>query len=200
MVGEVRITKNGILAFRWDGEARRHVTCNFATALHLLRWPCRIEPDVTLEDVFRAVERDHKLMQFLEVFSDCDIAAFHREARRATNQQSDLAYIEIAKRFEWRKRGARQTIHLTCTGESADRGATRYGLDFIPVNNLVHLPVRLSERIEIWQGRKKLGEAPAAFTLLEVLGEIYWEIGFYGNPESRDREAAELFGRVRGTK
>lgn len=199
MVGEVRIAKNGILALRWDGEARRHIPCNFATALHLLRWPCRIEPDVTLGDVFRAVERDHKLMRFLEVFSDCDIAAFHREARRATNRQSDLACIEIAKRFEWRERGARQSIQLTCTGESGDQGVSRYGLDLIPVNELRNLPVRLCERIEIWKDRNKLGEAPATFTLLEVLGEIYWEIGFYGSPESRDREAAELRRRARGT-
>lgn len=199
MVGEIHITKNGILAFRWDGEARRYVPHHVATALHLLRWPCRIEPDVTLGDVFRAVERDRKLEQFLEVFSDCDITAFHREARQATDKPSALAFIEIAKRFEWRERGARQTIHLTGIGKSGDRGVTRYGLDLIPVNELANLPVRLRERIEIWKDRTKLGEAPSTFTLLEVLGEIYWEIGFYGSPESRDREAAELRRRARET-
>jgi hypothetical protein len=51
--------------------------------------------------------------------------------------------------------------------------------------------------MEIQKRHKKLGEAPCTFTLLDVLGEIYWEIGFYGSPEDRDRESDELRERVR---
>jgi hypothetical protein len=42
-----------------------------------------------------------------------------------------------------------------------------------------------------------LGEAPCTFTLLDVLGGIYWEISFYGSPEDRDRQRAELQQSVR---
>jgi hypothetical protein len=57
--------------------------------------------------------------------------------------------------------------------------------------------VRLRPEMEIRKDRKKLGEAPCSFTLLDVLGEIYWEISFYGRPEDRDRESAELRERMR---
>ena len=36
-------------------------------------------------------------------------------------------------------------------------------------------------------------EAPCTFTLLDILGEIYWEISFCGSPENRDRRRAELW-------
>lgn len=49
---------------------------------------------------------------------------------------------------------------------------THYGIDFTPVNQLVHLPVRLRTEMEIRKDHKKLGEAPCTFTLLDVLGEI----------------------------
>ena len=35
------------------------------------------------------------------------------------------------------------------------------------------------------------------FTLLDVLGEIYWEIGFHGSPDERDQAGAELLESVR---
>ena len=57
--------------------------------------------------------------------------------------------------------------------------------------------VRRQSRMEIHKDHKKSGEAPCAFTLLDVLGEVYWEIGFHANPESRDRRGAELLESVR---
>jgi hypothetical protein len=45
-----------------------------------------------------------------------------------------------------------------------------------------------------------LGEAPCTFTLLDVIGEVYFEISFYGNPESRDQRGAELVESVRDVK
>ena len=67
----------------------------------------------------------------------------------------------------------------------------------MPVNELVHLPVRIQPQMEIHKDHNKLGEAPCTFTLLDVLGEIYWEIGFHGSPECRDQRSAELRESVR---
>jgi hypothetical protein len=51
--------------------------------------------------------------------------------------------------------------------------------------------------MEICKDHNKLGEAPCTFTLLDVLGEIYWEISFYGGPEDRERKRAEVQESVR---
>lgn len=131
-------------------------------------------------------------MRFLEEWSWCDLNAFHTEARKPAPVASDLSYIEIAKYFEWDEHAAQETIDVSGIGEPDEHGMTHYGLDFTPVNQLVHLRVRLRPEMEIRKDRKKLGEAPCAFTLLDVLGEIYFEISFYGSPEDRDRQNAEL--------
>ena len=64
---------------------------------------CHIDADVTLGDIFRAVEQESELVRFLEEWSWCNVDGFHSEARRAARKQSDLAYTEIAKYFEWDK-------------------------------------------------------------------------------------------------
>jgi hypothetical protein len=110
---------------------------------------------------------------------------------------SELSYIEIAKYFEWDEHEAQETIDVSGIGEADQHGMTHYGIDFTPVNQLVHLPVRLRSEMEIRKDHKKIGEAPCTFTLLDVLGEIYWEISFYGSPEDRDRQRAELQESVR---
>jgi hypothetical protein len=147
---------------------------------------------VTLGDIFQAVEHDTELAAFIEHWAWCNLSAFHSEARTPATEASELACIEIAKSFEWNAREAQEAIDVSGVGKANGHGGTHYGLDFTPVNQLVHLPVRLRPEMEIRNDRKKLGTAPWRFTLLEVLGKIYLEIDFYGNPEDRDRESVEL--------
>jgi hypothetical protein len=198
MADKVHITKRGIQAFKWDTDTRQYVDAKTPTALHVLRCACHIDGDVTLGDLFGAVEQDRELVRFLEAWSWCNIDAFHREAHKpAIENGSEIAYIEIAKYFEWDDLEAQETIHLSGVGEPNQDGGIHYGIGFTPVNELAHLPLRLRPAMEIYRDYKKLGEAPCTFTLLDVLGEIYWEISFYGNSEKPDRKGAELRETVR---
>jgi hypothetical protein len=147
---------------------------------------------VTLGDILRAVEQDPDLARFLEDWSWCNVDAFHSEARKPAIEVSDLSYIEIAKYFEYDDREAQEIIQVSGVGEPDAHGVRHCGLDFTPVNQLVHLPVRLRPDMEIHKDCKKLDEAPCTFTLLDVLGEIYFEISFYGSPEDRERKGAGL--------
>lgn len=197
MADKVHITRTGIQALKWDSEVRQYVEQEIRSGLHVLRCACHIDADVTLADIFRAVEQDPDLLRFLEQWSWCDLSAFHAEARKPATAPSDLSYIELTKYFEWDEHEAQETIDVSGIGEPGEHGVTHYGIDFTPVNQLVHLPVRLRPEMEIRKDHKKLGEAPCTFTLLDVLGEIYWEISFYGSPEDRDRQGAELQESVR---
>ena len=113
-------------------------------------------------------------VRFLAAWAACDVDAFHEEARRPTDQQSGFSSIEIAKYFEWDQGGAQETVAVSATGEPDERGSTRYAIHFTPASELARLPVRLRPAIEIRKDHEKQGEAPCTFTLLEVLGEIYW--------------------------
>jgi hypothetical protein len=197
MADKVHITKGGFQALKWDSDVRQYVEDKIPSGLHVLRCACHIDSGVTLSDIFHAVEQDPDLVRLLEQWSWCDLEAFHSEARKPANEASDLSYIEIAKYFEWDESEAQETIDVSGIGHPDENGVTHYGLDFTPVNQLVHLPVRLRPEMEIHKDHKKLGEAPCTFTVLDILGEIYWEISFYGSPENRDRESAELRESVR---
>ena len=103
MTDKVHITKHGTQAFEWDSDAAQHVEQKFSAPHQVLRCACHIDADVTLGDIFRAVEQESELVRFLEEWSWCNVDGFHSEARRAARKQSDLAYTEIAKYFEWDK-------------------------------------------------------------------------------------------------
>src|SRR5438552_1318745 len=101
MAEKVHITKHGFQALEWDGEAKQYVEQKIPTALRVLRCACHIDAGVTLGDIFRSVEHDPELVRFLEAWAWCDLDAFHSEARKDPKGRSDLAYIEIARYFEW---------------------------------------------------------------------------------------------------
>ena len=64
------------------------------TGVDLLRCACHIDADVTLGDIFRAVEQDLELLRFLQEWSWCNIDAFHSEARTPGVKAADLICIE----------------------------------------------------------------------------------------------------------
>lgn len=197
MADKVHLTKVGIQALSWDADVRRYVEKKVRTGVQLLRCACHVEDGVTLSDIFRAVEQDPELVRFLAQWSRCDVEAFHAEAPKPAPETSDLLYIEIAKYFEWDEYESHLIVDVSGIAEADESGYAPYGLDFTPVNQLIHLPVRPKAEMQIHNDHRSLGKAPCTFTLLDVLGEIYWEIGFYGSPEERNRERAELHGRVR---
>jgi hypothetical protein len=195
----VRITKRGLEATEWDGEIRPYVPRDVKTFVSQLRSPCTIDPDVTLLDVFRAVEPDAPLKFVLSEYSWCDIDAFHFEAERplkANEQSSDLEYIEMAMRFEFDEHDAHAMVDVSGVGRPDSHGCTHYALDFTPVNEIASVPVRLNPTAEIRKGTECIGTAPYSFSLLEVLGEIYHEVSFHGSPATRDEFRAEMLDAV----
>jgi len=195
----VRIATRGFKATEWDGEIRQYVERDVKTFVSQLRSPCTIEPDVTLLDIFHAVERDAPLKFVLSEYSWCDIDAFHFEAEqplKENEQGSDLEYIEIAMRFEFDQHGAEAVVDVSGIGQQDEHGCTHYALDLTPVNRIASLPVRLNPTADIRKDLKTIGTAPYSFTLLEVLGEIYYEVSFHGSPASRDALRPELLDAV----
>ena len=195
----VRIVKCGMEATEWDGEIRQYVPMDVKTFVSQLRSPCTIDPDVTLLDIFRAVERDAPLKFVLSEYSWCDVDAFHFEAEqplKESEQASDLEYIEIAMRFEFDQHGANAVVDVSGIGLPDEHGHTHYALDLTPVNQIASLPVRLNPTAQILKELETIGTAPYSFTLLEVLGEIYYEVSFHGSPASRDARRTEILDAV----
>jgi hypothetical protein len=196
----VSITKSGFRPVKRDMDAGQPTGVEVGTYVSQLRSTCSIDPDVTLADIFAAVERDDPLTEFLRQYSWCDVPAFHAEARAPLTQPLNLPhleYIEISKYLDFDDDHAEETVKVKGIGEPYADGRRRYGIDLTAVNELAPLPVRLHSMGEVRRDDKIIAQAPASFTLLEVLGEIYFEISFHGSPVQRDvlmadlREAAE---------
>jgi hypothetical protein len=71
-----------------------------------------------------------------------------------------------------------------------------YALDFTPLQDLLHYPLRYDPTVEFWSDYPTgTGEKLLATTLTITFGElvhaIFWEIGFHGTPDARD-EAGEM--------
>lgn len=198
MADRVHITKNGLKAVEWDSDVRDYVEREVASPLRILRCECQVDEGVTLGDIFRIVGRDGELVRFLEDWTWSDIGAFHEEARQPfSGRASDLKCVEISKCFEWNDSHAGVIFYVRGIGKPDEYGSDIYALDFTPTNKIAHLPVRLNPRMAIEREHTQIGEGPSSFTVLDVLGEIYWEIGFYGSPAARDSRAAGLEEAIR---
>lgn len=75
-----------------------------------------------------------------------------------------------------------------------------FGVDFTPVNQLVHLPVRYDPAVTFPDRRRGSGEVRLedriTITFGELVHAIFWELGFLGSPEARDERGAMLHEQV----
>ncbi len=199
---KISITNSGFRAVRPDRETGEDQSVEVGTHVSQLRSICSIDPGVTLADIFNAVERDGALKEFLRQYSWCDVDAFHFEARTPVTQPLDvqLEYIEISKYLDFNDDHAEETVKVKGIGPPFGYGQTRYGIEFTPVNELAPLAVHLNPVAEVRKDDDTIAQVPASFTLLDVLGAVYWEISFNGSPVQRDALTAELLEAAEAVK
>lgn len=188
----IYLTKNGFRKNEWNGEIRQYEDVPIESILSELRGACRIEEGVTLGDIFAAVEQSEPLSHILGEWAWCDCSAFHREIKRPA-LPSDLKWIAISRTAEIDKDGE---FNFGLDVNGRDGTETRWAIDFSPVNELRDLPVRLEPIFTLWDWRSeeptKQDLRTDCYSLLEVLGELYFEVSFQGSPESRNEAKADL--------
>jgi hypothetical protein len=76
-----------------------------------------------------------------------------------------------------------------------------WGIDFMPLNEILHLPIRLNEAFIVYPDMKDwkpntppLFEAKKKFTLGNVIEGTFWELSFYGSPEDKAAQKEHLDG------
>ncbi len=76
-----------------------------------------------------------------------------------------------------------------------------WGIDFMPLNEILHLPIRLNEAFIVYPDMKDwkpntppLFEAKKKFTLGNVIEGTFWELSFYGGPEDKAEQKEHLDG------
>jgi hypothetical protein len=89
--------------------------------------------------------------------------------------------------------------------QEIDPGAYEGGIaiDFCPVNELVHLPLRYNPAVTFEGRRQEEGGGCAegiGITFGELVHAVFWELGFMGSPETRDENRALLDERLADLK
>jgi hypothetical protein len=201
------ITKKGFKLVEWDGDVCAYVDKQISNILHELRSTCYIEKDVTLGDIISIVADDKLLTALINKYSWCDVKAFYTELRKPIATRSDLNAIEISRYIEIHKGHKTDipTIEETMNVSGCDDEHSNWAIDFVPVNEIAHVPVRLNNLLKIYDFRGENGistlvEGTTCFSLLEVLSEIFYEISFHGSPSSRNDRMNELLIAVEEIK
>jgi hypothetical protein len=185
--------------------------------------------DVTLYDLFLFVERDPEVCDI--VFTNCFIKEYVKAFKKAQIQfhqsrilpepsDDDIEYLEVywvPEVGNWEE--GRTTI------DSLDRAwfhgigvirkedsehykageRTHWGIDFSPLINLLHLPVRLNSNFELrddmhldkyrgvpWQDIPILFKGHREFTFMAAMEAVFWELSFAGTEEDKAEEKNKL--------
>ena len=207
MADFVKLTKRGIVSYEWDSETRTYVPARKgANNLPNLRLRCEIEDDVTLGDIFKAVQADPDLMEFIAAYSWCGaIEKFHAQARKPHVPENEpdedrITHLEISAYGEfWEYNKAKdgieefEGIHVGFSGISP---ATNWSVSYTPMNDIAHLPVKINPNVQFSKSLTEERVAKYNMSLLEVLFIVFWDISFHGGPEDNEAFIEEMKDRI----
>lgn len=79
-----------------------------------------------------------------------------------------------------------------------------WGISFMKMEDMLHIPIHINEEYHIcrelgdnWTPENQfLFSAKKKMTLRDIIGGVFWEISFYGGPQSKEEEKEELDRRV----
>jgi len=176
---------------------------------------CDVDTDVTLKDIIFFTHANPFLEQIVEVYAGCNVLPFYEEVQKPCAIKSTLHYIEISRSITLKRgfKSAPAECTITCDvhGVGPDENGTgdivdNWGIDFTPVSEMAELPIRLAATIAIQDTRtdkfttETFGNRSNGFTLIEILGEIFFEIGFHGSPKARNERLGEVLDAIKSIK
>jgi len=208
------LKKNGILEhtdWHYDeatdhGEYRTRELTEDAQLLLFMHNVCKIDEDVTLDDVLQFVSKHESLFNVL--MSNCYVSEYLKARNEPKTKDTDIEYLELYTHLETDndEYDPKMPMHLNglflpqfhgigkVLEEDGEEGYYKKGdrinwsLSFSPVANLLHLPVRIADHVTVsngldWQQEAHVIKATPQYTVLQIVYGILWELSWYGSPE-----------------
>lgn len=217
-----QFTKHGL-------ETRINGIVSDSDALRCLFNPIYVDEDVTLGDVFKFVENNEVLKNFIGNYSWCwQIDDFHKQAKEVCeNPREDKLWNFVINRsidFHDKEELSDWICYSPDFGAIGDLSAeeqkwliegkrpksewpnhTNYGVGMSHMGELVDLPFTLDEDLVFtWYDKdykqKKSKKVRMWYTFLDFLDSIYWEISFYGGPDQSQGLKAEIIDEIKTIK
>lgn len=167
-----------------------------------------IEGTVTLADLIKIISTDE--LVFLEMLTQCSISEFIREMDDSTEEDYELASIEVGKYYEANEYDDFSSINevVRCSGRYKEPRVSEHdpnhvdelcAIEFCHWNALKNLPLTLdlSATLTIDMDYKKAKTYEASITVSDFFNGLFDEICFFGSPSRRDDEVEELQRRMK---
>lgn len=200
----IRITKKGFAYRKWDSgkEDYEEVILKIPTMLQLHSEECEIDDNVTLGDIFLIIKQN---MDWWELILEDWSREFVDEALKpvlvtSVDENDPVEYLELYWGVEeWDGEISLPTfMSFHGKGKPDEYDCVNYGVSFTPANELAKLPIKVNTEFVIYKSLKKSPffeekyKGVAKPTLFQIIYGIFWELSFYGGPEDRDAQFAEL--------
>lgn len=189
-----------------------------------------VSEDFTLLDLFQIIHlAQQDCPQLPEMLGMAYFDAFYEEATREPKPDDGLHYLELYWHIDYdtiktKEKGGKRAIYQDCAirgdlpnlmgfhgiGEhqcafegSCPNGCPEddgYAIEMTPVNELVHLPIRMNPEVGMYEPWIKDADplSRTGFTLTihptlyTFITSIFWELTFLGHPSNRDEQMEEI--------
>ena len=187
---------------------------------------CTLAPDVTLKDIFELLNTELALFDAVignwckEIVTE-GLTQPAKPYDLSKYDPEQIEYLELTYTPEYENDGEGSPDQLygfhrpdfNATGVVLQNDGDQehfkkgeripWGLSFTPSNELINIPVRLSDKFVVYEGILKCKDKPGfshpiiqfdnpTYTLGGILEGIIWELSFHGGPTSRDKLGGEL--------
>lgn len=224
----VRITPAGIFAVEPGGDDEPEKLLPIENPICWLRRKCEIEPGTTVGALFEYVRRHKDLTGFLAQYTHCaGIEEWHAELDKPRLPRDYKSWEEMRRLgvgwvteitedhelFFWPNAGAVGPAREDSGEEDRKKGEALYSTFFMPMKVWARLPLFLDREVRIYDTRttrkrsrresaepKLLLRAQREFSLLDVLGAIYWELGYFGSPQKTRRHGRRYLRKSTSSK
>jgi len=172
-----------------------------------------LSDDFTLEDLFYWIGRnqDHFDLIFCSQLGNRPLQCYLDEVQKPYPEKDDeIEYLELQRFGELWDWGDID-LFISFSGIGKGKGIN-YALEFTPLNEIKHLPLKLNKKFVITTYKKStffsrlvsklrrkgnnsyvtLVEGETDFTLYELIGSVLSEVSFVGTPEERDTKLDEI--------
>lgn len=206
------IKKGGIL---FNQESKE---IEYTTAARLFE-SCSLDKDITLKDIFTLIEKE---IDIYKIVLNNWIDEYIEESKKPTKEiEKDIEYLELhwgIEEYTYEKNTElcnadfpdfRGKGFIAKNDEYEDGrlylkkgNRTHYAIEFSPVNELMHLPVKLNNKLYIQKSNydtktyNKSIEMERTFTLGQILHGIVFELSFTGSPKDRDDKKEDILKTV----
>jgi len=193
--------RDRIASYSWNKDTKQNEEEDFT--MSDLRTRVRIDDEVTLGEIFAAVEKEEGLKSFIAMYSWCQsIDSFHAHARlpRPDAGESEVPLVKIvvsAYGEVFDHRGESDFMVATdLTGY--DEKGDRWSISYSPMQQIAHLPVSIDEKFVTRRNYKEdVFVSTRTFSVLEFLDAIYWDISFHGGPEDNEKFLLDMQQQVK---